>query len=312
METRAKHIAVGSFVLLFVLGIAFFVFWLARFEGEARFNEYYTRFSGSVSQLRIDSTVLFGGIPVGRVTDVRIDEENSELARVDMEIRDGTPIRVDSTATIEIQGIAGGVTIQISRGSRDVGLLPPESEIIAGRSALEQIVRRVPDLLDQVQEITNRLNDLLSDRNREAFSNAITNLEAITGQLAGQATSAGGVMETASGAIAQLNKAAAEFELLAAELRGAVGDVRGDASQAAKNFASMANSFNQTSKELSAMIADNREPLKQFSATTLYEASELVTELRRLVASMTRISHQLEKDPARFFLNDRSTGVVTP
>jgi phospholipid/cholesterol/gamma-HCH transport system substrate-binding protein len=152
----------------------------------------------------------------------------------------------------------------------------------------------------------------LSDSNRQAFSNAIANFETITNQLAGQASSAGGVMDTASGAIEQLNKAAAEFGLLATELRGAVGDVRGDASQAARNFAAMANSFDETSKQLSAVIADNREPLKQFSATTLYEASELVTELRRLVASMTRISHQLEKDPARFFLNDRSTGVDTP
>ena len=119
-------------------------------------------------------------------------------------------------------------------------------------------------------------------------------------------------MNTASGAIEQLNKAAAEFQLLATELRGVVGDVRGDATKATKNFAAMADSFNETSKQLAAVIDDNREPLKQFSSTTLYEASELVSELRRLVASMTRISHQLEKDPARFFLNDRSTGVDTP
>lgn len=312
METRAKHIAVGSFVLVFVLGIAFFVFWLARFEGKVPYDQYYARFSGSVSQLRVDSTVLFGGIPVGRVTDVRIDAENSELARVDLEVRGGTPIRIDSKATLEIQGLAGGVTIQISRGSREAALLPPESEIVAGRSALEQIVRQVPDLLNQVEEITKRLNDLLSDKNRQAFGNAMANFEEITEQLAGSASSAGGVMTTASGAIEQLNKAAAEFQLLATELRGVVGDVRGDATKATKSFAAMADSFNETSKQLAAVIDDNREPLKQFSSTTLYEASELVSELRRLVASMTRISHQLEKDPARFFLNDRSTGVNTP
>jgi phospholipid/cholesterol/gamma-HCH transport system substrate-binding protein len=312
LETRAKHIAVGSFVLLFALGIAFFVFWLARFEGEVRYDLYYARFSGSVSQLRVDSTVLFGGIPVGRVTDVRIDAENSELARVDIEVRSGTPIRVDSKATLEVQGLAGGVTVQISRGSRNAELLPSGGEISAGPSALEQIVRQVPDLLTQVEDITRRVNDLLSDQNRQAFSNAIANFESITNQLAGQASSAEGVMNTASGAIEQLNKAAAEFSLLATELRGAVGDVRGDATQAAKNFSAMADSFTKTSQQLTAVIADNREPLKQFSSTALYEAAELVTELRRLVASMTRISHQLEKDPARFFLNDRSTGVDTP
>jgi phospholipid/cholesterol/gamma-HCH transport system substrate-binding protein len=74
----------------------------------------------------------------------------------------------------------------------------------------------------------------------------------------------------------------------------------------------MAESFNKTSQQLTTMIDDNREPLKQFSATTLYETGELVSELRRLVASMTRISHQFEKDPARFLLNDRNLGVDTP
>lgn len=311
METRAKHITIGAFVLSSILAIAFFVFWLARFEGEVRYYSYYVRFSGSVSQLRVDSTVLFGGIPIGRVTDVRIDPENSELARVDLAIREGTPIRVDSKATLELQGIAGGVVVQISRGTSAAALLAPESEITAGPSALEQIVRRVPDLLTKIDDITRRMSDLLSDRNRQAFSNSLANLETITQQLVGGANAAEGVMTNAGGAIQELNKAAQEYSALAIELRGAVGDVRGDATKAARNFALMADSFNKTSKQLSAVIDDNREPLKQFSATTLYETGELVSELRRLVASMTRISHQFEKDPARFLLNDRSTGVDT-
>src|SRR5262245_28727824 len=312
METRAKHITIGAFVLSSVFAIAFFVFWLARFEGEVRYYNYFVRFSGSVSQLRIDSTVLFGGIPVGRVTDVRIDPENSELARVDMAVRAGTPIHVDSKATIELQGIAGGVIVQISRGTNTAALLAPDSEITAGPSTLEQIVRRVPDLLTKIDEITQRMADLLSDKNRQAFSNSLANLEAITQQLVGGANSAEGVMTDASGAIQELQTAAKNFSELATELRGAVGDMRGDATKAAKNFALMAESFNKTSKQLSAVIDDNREPLKQFSATTLYETGELVSELRRLVASMTRISNQFEKDPARFLLNDRSTGVDTP
>src|SRR5919197_3042686 len=207
METRAKHITVGAFVLSSVLAIAFFVFWLARFQGEAVYYDYYVRFFGSVSQLPIDSTVLFGGIPVGRVTDVRIDPENSELARVDLAVREGTPIRVDSRATLELQGIAGGVVVQISRGTKTAALLEPDSEIIAGPSALEQIVRRVPDLLTKIDEITNRMNDLLSDKNRAAFSNSLANLEAITRQLSGEAGSAGRVLGHPRNAVQEVDNA---------------------------------------------------------------------------------------------------------
>jgi phospholipid/cholesterol/gamma-HCH transport system substrate-binding protein len=246
------------------------------------------------------------------VTDVRIDQDNSELARVDLAIREGTPIRVDSRATLELQGIAGGVVVQISRGTKTAALLEPESEIKAGPSALEQIVRRVPDLLTKIDEITNRMNDLLSDRNREAFSNSLANLEAITKQLSGEAGSAEGIMANASSAIQELDNAAKQFSALAIELQGTVKDTSGDVSKAARNFAAMSDSLNKTSRQLATVLDDNREPLKQFSATTLYETGELVSELRRLVASMTRISHQFEKDPARFLLNDRSTGVPTP
>src|SRR6187401_1406729 len=105
METRARHLAVGAFVLVLVVCGGLFAVWVAKFSGQVSFVPYYTRFSGSVSQMRIDTTVLFGGIPVGRVTDVRIDPENSELARVDLAVRAGTPIRVDSKATLELQGI---------------------------------------------------------------------------------------------------------------------------------------------------------------------------------------------------------------
>ncbi len=73
METRARHLAVGGFVLVLVVCAGLFAIWVAKFRGEVTYLPYYTRFGGSVSQLRIDTTVLFGGIPVGRITDVRID-----------------------------------------------------------------------------------------------------------------------------------------------------------------------------------------------------------------------------------------------
>ena len=134
----------------------------------------------------------------------------------------------------------------------------------------------------------------------------------VTQQLAIGANSAQGLINNTDAAIQQLNDAAKQVSALAVEMRGAVGDVRGDATLAARNFAQMAESFSKTSQQLAGVIKDNREPLKQFSATTLYETGELVSELRRLIASMTRISHQFEKDPARFLLNDRNTGVNTP
>ena len=67
METRAKHLTVGLFVLVVLLSIAGFCLWAANVEKKDDYTKYFVRFSGSVAQLRVDSSVLFGGIPVGRV-----------------------------------------------------------------------------------------------------------------------------------------------------------------------------------------------------------------------------------------------------
>ena len=72
--------------------------------------------------------------------------------------------------------------------------------------------------------------------------------------------------------------------------------------------AKTARDLSAVADELDATVAENREPLRDFSNSGLYELTQLMNELRTLVSSMTRISGQIERDPARFFLGDRREG----
>jgi phospholipid/cholesterol/gamma-HCH transport system substrate-binding protein len=56
------------------------------------------------------------------------------------------------------------------------------------------------------------------------------------------------------------------------------------------------------------MIEDNRQGVSDFSGTGLYEFTQLMIEARVLVESLTRVSQQLERDPARFLFGDRQKG----
>lgn len=316
METRAKYITVGTFVLLLITGVFGFVIWLSAFGSEVRYDPYFIRFKGSVSQLRSDSTVLFGGIPVGRVIDVRIDPENTELARVDIVVREGTPIRADSRASLEVQGLAGGVVVQITRGSRKANLLPPSSEIASVPSTLERIANQVPDLLAKIDQIASKVDKVLSPENTQALSATIANLETLSRELAALSISLNeldidGMVNKAESAVQDIQQTSSAFRDLAGELQSAVGDVKNNARTATKDISAMAEAIAETSNRLSAVVEENREPIKQFSGAALYEITELVTELRRLVASMTRVAHQLENDPARYLLGDRNKGVET-
>jgi phospholipid/cholesterol/gamma-HCH transport system substrate-binding protein len=309
METRARHLAVGAFVLVLVLCGGLFAIWVAKFSGRVEFMPYYTRFGGSVSQLRIDSTVLFGGIPVGRVTDVRIDPRNSELARVDFVVREGTPIRTDSHATVEIQSIAGGVGLQISRGSVNAKILPPGSEVEGVSSAIEQLVNQAPNLMNKLTEIANSLNGMLNEKNRAALTDTLNNLHDLSVSLKSHEAQIDSLFDNGNTAVANFSDASASLKNLADQLNKSAGAVTGDARKAVQNFDQMSQAFKQTANQLNGLITDNREPIKQFTGSALYEATDLIAQLRELAGSMARISQEIERDPARFFLSDRNKGV---
>ena len=308
METRARHIAVGAFVLALCLGLGLFAIWVAKFQGQVTYVPYFTRFAGSVAQLKVDSTVTFGGIPVGRVKDIRIDAENSELARVDFVVRFGTPIRTDSQVTLELQSIAGGIGMQISRGTTEMEILPPGSEVKAGSSAMEKLVKQAPDLLAKLTEIADNLNRMLSAENRAALTATLANLRDLSADLKSRTAQIDDLMDDGEAAAKTFTAAGEEFRLLAVELRNSAGKVTGDARRAVESVDQMSKSFQATAEQLNGILAENREPLKQFTGTTLYEAADLVAQLRQLAASMARISQEIERDPARFFLSDRNKG----
>ena len=124
-----------------------------------------------------------------------------------------------------------------------------------------------------------------------------------------------GLLTQADMAAEQITSMSHEFELLAKDLRTNTGPLVGKASTAFTNMQNAMEQFGNTSKsfgtvadQLDATIAENREPLRDFSNSGLYELSQLLTEMRLLVASMTRVSSQLERDPARFFFGDRRQG----
>ena len=83
----------------------------------------------------------------------------------------------------------------------------------------------------------------------------------------------------------------------AVDARALIGDLRGTA-----------QSLRKTSDEVHALIAENREPLSDFTATGLTEFTGLLIEMRDLVVALNRVTTELQRDPARFLFGDRQQG----
>ena len=73
METRASYVVVGTFVLALFAAAFGVVIFLTRANLEDAPRPYMSYFSGSVTGLQIGSAVRYRGVPVGTVTDIRID-----------------------------------------------------------------------------------------------------------------------------------------------------------------------------------------------------------------------------------------------
>ena len=116
MEREANYGLIGGLTLV-LLGAAFaFVLWLGQSQFTSDFDEYRVVFDGPVRGLNQGSEVQFNGIPVGEVTSIQLDPDNPNLVVTEIRVREDTPVRSDSTATTESEGITGGKHIQIGAG----------------------------------------------------------------------------------------------------------------------------------------------------------------------------------------------------
>jgi phospholipid/cholesterol/gamma-HCH transport system substrate-binding protein len=127
MEVRASYLIVGAVVLTLLAGLAAFSVWLVRADINRDVARYEIAFAGSVSGLQEGGQVLYRGIPVGSVAEIRIDPDNVETILVGVEIERDTPIKEDTIATLEFQGLTGIAYVQLRGGTQASARLDPDA-----------------------------------------------------------------------------------------------------------------------------------------------------------------------------------------
>ena len=73
MERKAHYALIGLFTFAVVAGAFGFIFWLHHSSGKKQAVQYRVIFDSSVSGLQVGGNVLFNGIRVGEVTNLRLD-----------------------------------------------------------------------------------------------------------------------------------------------------------------------------------------------------------------------------------------------
>lgn len=182
METRANYILIGAFAILGLLASFGFLLWLAKVDVDRQYA-YYDVLFDNVSGLGAAGDVRYNGLPVGQVVGLDIDTEDPSKVRVRLEIAATTPVRTDTVATLQAQGVTGVSYVALTGGTAAADALPEFSVIPSERSALQSILEGAPALLERALVLLEDINDVVNEDNRAAVGEVLENLASASGRL---------------------------------------------------------------------------------------------------------------------------------
>jgi phospholipid/cholesterol/gamma-HCH transport system substrate-binding protein len=275
METKANYLMIGGFVLGVLALVFIFIFWMSNFGGGGK--RYAIIFESSVAGLTTGSGVGFNGIRVGEVQSFALDPEDGRRVRVLISVRDDTPVRENSHASIQSMGLTGGSGIQITPGTPDSPLLVASAEnpvpVIDGDPGSGQgMLEAGSAALNNANVFISKLNALL-DQNEKSIDTTLTNLE--------------------------------QFTTMMNSEKDNIGQAITDVSEGAKSFKSL-------SSKLEVALGDNMQGLTLQARESLQEFGNFMREGRRAAVTLNRILEKLEANPRGFLLGGSQVPEYTP
>lgn len=296
METRSNQVLVGTVVLVLLVGLLFFAVWIAGLNTEKRkcFDIY---FSQGVGGLNRGSNVSFAGVPVGQITRISLLPDRPEFVWVRIEVDETTPVLQGTVAQIKGVGFTGVSEVQLDgavKGARPLTQLGPQGCPVVPSSAggLGALLNSAPELLERIQRLTERLTELLSDRNQNSLSNILENVDKTTATLAARAPDIADTLGEARIAARNAGIAADRVAKLAESSEQLISQ---DVRPATQDLRKSMESIQQTTANINALVGDARPGVQNLTKSTLPEVNRLVRDLRDLTSSLEGVSSRLDQ-----------------
>ncbi len=251
----SREVRVGLFLV-----VAFFIL-IALFElvGKETFFtrtvEYKTSFK-SIPSLKIGDPVRLAGVDVGTVRDIRVVGNRVEVV---FGVKEGTPVKTDSVATIKLTSLLGTNFVDLSFGSPGAPVAPAGSLLTSSEPPdLNTLVARLNDAAGDIQTLARQLNEGVG-KSFEPISNAFQTMDKIAKKI-----------EKGEGTLGRL----INDDSLYTEIRGMAGNLNKVSDQLAKGQGTLAK-----------LISDD----------TLYRDMRALTgDLRNATGTLTRVMRDIE------------------
>jgi len=299
METRSNHILVGSVVLALLAAVLVFTVWLARVAGGDS-KEYDIFFKQSVDGLAKGSGVTFSGVPSGQIKEIKLWPQDPQFVRVRIRIDEDTPILQGTIATIAGVGFTGVSQINLDgavKGAPPITEPGPYGEpvIPTKPGALGELLNSAPELLNRISTLTERLTELLNDKNQKSISGILAHVDKLSGDLADRGPEIAAAVVQLKTTMEQAGNAAERVGQLAETTNGVMAD---DVKPAMANLNKATVAAQHTLETLDATITDARPGIKAFSTQTVPQINQLARNLAEMSEALGAISNKLDRGGA--------------
>ncbi|HLY79207.1 MAG TPA: MlaD family protein [Caulobacteraceae bacterium] len=308
MERNANYALVGLISTILLIAMIVFLFWLANVAFSQRYDTYDVVFHGAVTGLTRGGDVQFNGIKVGEVSDIKLDASDPNIVHAAARVRSDTPVRVDSAASLEPQGITGVNYIQITAGTTAKPLLKDATPagkplvIQAAPGAISSLLSGGGTMVQKALETLNRINQVLSNQNIQKFTAIMSDVQAVTAELRERKA----IIADADKALQDADAAAIQIKELAANTKGLVDS---DGKRAVVKVGDAANEIQGAAADVRVMINKLQGPTSDFATNGLPQLTSAINTLETATKHLDALISEIQRDP-RAFINKPTAKTV--
>jgi len=284
MTKESYALLTGLFVI--VLGAALIA--ISTFLGSYGIvrDTYIVVTTDNVSGLNAESTVIYRGVPAGKVTAIDFDPKDVRNILVSIAINRGLPITHGTFATLRTQGLTGLAQIELNdKGERPEPLQTRAADparIPLRPSLLDRLTESGEDLLPKLNQLADQLNGLVDEENRSRVQAILASGEIAARELVGLEQRAVDTLNAFPALNQRARQALAEISALTEDFRVTSQHVRA-AADATGHFAQSGRA-----------TADSMQAVAK---SLLPRVETLVADLQRTTDQIRRLSATVENDP---------------
>jgi len=174
MENRSHALMTGFFTIALLVATVLAGIWFNRDRVERVPYEIAT--VQSIPGLNPQAAVRYRGLEVGKVDDIIFDKTKAGQILIRLSVDKEAPVTKTTFATLGYQGVTGIAFIQLDDEKTGSPLLPSSKEAMARlplrTGFLDQLEKKGLVILDKAEEITTRLDAMLTPANQKIILGA--------------------------------------------------------------------------------------------------------------------------------------------